>query len=58
MNFEYTAKKFLYLKIQGVTDLSPLKESCPEIQGWPTKSSGYFTFRSSSCYQVASSSEW
>ena len=27
-------------KIQGVTNLPPLKESRPEIQGWLAKSSG------------------
>jgi hypothetical protein len=50
-------KEILYPQIQGVTDLSPLKESRLEIQGWLAKSSGYLALRSSSLSQVASSSE-
>ena len=56
--FVNMSKEILYPQIQGVTNLSPLKESRPEIQGWSAKSSGYLVFRSSSRSQVASSSEW
>ena len=51
--FMNMSKEILYPQIQGVTNLSPLKESCPEIQGWSAKSSRYLTFRSSSRSQVA-----
>jgi hypothetical protein len=56
--FVNMGKEILYPQIQGVTNLSPLKESRPEIQGWSAKSSGYLAFRSSSRSQVASSLEW
>jgi hypothetical protein len=56
--FVNMSKEILYPQIQGVTNLSPLKESRPEIQGWSAKSLGYLAFRSSSRSQVASSLEW
>ena len=56
--FVNMSKEILYPQIQGVTNLSPLEESRPEIQGWSAKSSGYLALRSSSRSQVASSSEW
>ena len=35
--FVNMSKEILYPQIQGVTNLSPLKESRPEIQGWSAK---------------------
>jgi len=36
----YLAKNFHVPKNQGVTNLSPLKKSCPEIWGWLARKNG------------------
>jgi hypothetical protein len=47
--FVNMSKEILYPQIQGVTNLSPLKESRPEIQGWAWRPSSQTALASLAC---------